>query len=377
MNILIFPTGDRSGLASIIYHYQKLGHSVFIPKPKTLGLQWNKNATWPSRLFKSSFDKSKRNLYYFPVDEKEVLFGEDSFLIDFESSSLYKEEVSCSIIDLKNEFQDIHVFHTLRGADEDLPLYFKIAKEYFPKAKWVSSTVSAWKVDPGNYRPSNVAKFIPANYENSYSNVNNINIFCLPFEKELLDIDCETNKIPTGISFASFNHNFHIRQATDFALFSKMNSILQIRNLPEVPNFGGNVRGSGADVRYSGDNGCLGKFQTLSPRQCYKFTSNLKSAVHFKQTDWGGGVFYYCLNSGVPILTTKRYVHESNSSRYLVNDYNAIIVENEIEAANAIEKLNFDDEYVKKLKLGMLDLQSKIFQDSYWENWDNFLQNLS
>lgn len=377
MNVFIFPTDDRSGLASMIYHYSKLGHKVFIPRKGTLSLRWERIATWPAMLCKSSEDKTKRNLELYPFEENISFFGEDYFLKDFFSSSLYDDDISCSIVNLEEKSYDIDVFHTLRGADEFLPSYFAIAKIFFPKAKWVSSTLSAWNSNPGNYNPLNVAKFIPANYENKHSDVNNINILCVPFEKELLDINCKSNEIPENISFASFNHNFHVRQVADHSFFTRMNDLLKKKDLPEVPNFGGNVRSSGADIRYSGSNGVVGKFQTLSPRQCYKFISSLKAAIHFKQTDWGGGVFYYCLNSGIPIVTTKSYVQASNSSSYLIDGYNSIIIDNDVEASNVIEKLTFDDRLVENLKSGMSEIQNQIFSEIYWNNWEKFLKGLT
>jgi hypothetical protein len=375
MNIFIFPTDDRSGLTSIIYHYSKLGHKIFVPKPGTLGLRWEKIATWPILLCKSSVDKNKRNLELYPFKESNIFFGEDFFLKTFKSSWLYDEDVSCEIIDLNEKNPGIDIFHTLRGGEESLLHYFKVANEYFPNAKWVSSTMNAWNHDPGNHGPKNVAKFAPANYESKHMNVNNVNVFCVPFEKELLDIDSEFN-IVDSFQFASFNHNFEVRQPDDYIFFTKMNSFLKEKNINEVKNFGGNVRSAGADIRFSEKNGVTGKFLTISPRQSYKITKNLKAAVHFKQTDWGGGVFYYCLNSGIPIITTKRYVLSSNSSKYLIDQTNAIIVETPYQAAESIERILNDSSYQENLKSGMKEKNLQIFNNSYWEKWNNFIKEI-
>jgi|694.fasta_scaffold05770_14 hypothetical protein len=377
MNVLIFPTDDRSGLASMIYHYSKLGHKVFVPKKGTLGLNWQRIATWPAMLCKSFEDKTKRNLEIYPFEENLSFFGEDYFLKDFKSHNLYEEDIYCQIIDLTKQKCSIDVFHTLRGGESSLRQYFKIASEYFPNAKWVSSTMNAWDSSPENYKTRNAAKFIPANYENKNTDVNNVNVFCLPFEKSLLDI---TNVSISGyedVSFASFNHNFEVRQPEDYKIFKKMNSLLREINLPEVINFGGNIRSAGADIRYSKENGVTGKFPTITPRQSYKITSRLKAAVHFKQTDWGGGVFYYCLNSGTPIITTNRYVNSSNASKYLIDNINCILVDDALKASNSIEKLLFDDSYVNKLRNGMLELQKEILNNSYWKKWENFIGELT
>jgi len=375
MNIFIFPTDDRSGLTSMIYHYSKLGHKVFVPQPGTLGLKWEKIATWPMLLCKSSIDKSKRNLDFYPFQENNSFFGEDFFLKTFKSSCLYDEDVSCEIIDLNEKNPKIDIFHTLRGGEESLLHYFKIANEYFPNAKWVSSTMNAWNHDPGNHRPKNVAKFIPANYESKHTNVNNVNVFCVNFETKLLDIDSEFNVVDS-LQFASFNHNFEVRQPDDYKFFVKMNLILKEKNIEEVKNFGGNIRSAGADIRFSEKNGVTGKFSTISPRQSYKITKNLKAAVHFKQTDWGGGVFYYCLNSGIPIITTKKYVLSSNSTNYLIDKINSIIVETPHEAAEAIEKIFKNPDYENNLKSGMEEMNLKIFNRYYWEAWEKFLKGI-
>lgn len=354
----------------------KFAIKVFVPKHGTLGLKWEKIATWPMLLCKSSIDKNKRNLDLYPFQENNAFFGEDFFLKTFKSSCLYDEDISCEIIDLNEKNPGIDVFHTLRGGEESLLHYFKVANEYFPYAKWVSSTMNAWNSDPGSHRPKNVAKFIPANYENKHIDVNNVNVFCVPFEKKLLDINHESNDIET-LDFASFNHNFEVRQPDDYKFFVKMNLNLREKNIQEIKNFGGNVRSAGADIRFSGNSGVTGHFQTINPRQSYKLTSKLKAAVHFKQTDWGGGVFYYCFNSEVPIITTKKYVFMSNSKNYLIDKINSIIVETPEEAAKEIQKLSFDEDYVNKLKIGMINLQKESLNDEYWKNWETFVGTIT
>lgn len=375
MNVLIFPTDDRSGQASLIYHYSSLGHRVFIPKFGTLGLNWSRIATWPALLYKASSDLTKRNLDIHGFDRTDVLFGEDYFLKDmFAVKTLYSQQVSCEIIDLETENPGIDVFHTLRGAEAYLKLYFEIAKQHFPNAKWVSSTFNQMTSTPGNYQPKNAAKFIPAPYEEHHQNINNVCIMALDFESELLGADIKST---TRKGFASFNHNFSNRQPVDYKLFQEMNALLKRDNFDEVPNFGGNIRTQGADIRYTEQNGITGQFKTINPASAYELTARLTAAVHFKETDWGGGVFYYCLNTGTPIITTERYVNASNSKKYLIDQLNAVYVNTPEAAAAAVQKLTTDFSYASSLQVGMQAMKLELFDNNYWENWKTFLASLT
>ncbi len=375
MNIFIFPTDDRSGQTALIYHYSKLGHKVFIAKHGTLGLNWSRIATWPGLLCKNTSNPSVRNIEIHKFERNnDQLFGEDYFLnsIFDEKLRLYNQNITCELIDLEKENPGIDVFHTLRGGENYLKQYFEIANKYFPNAKWVSSTFNCFNITPGNYNPTNAAKFIPANYENNHTNINNVCLMATDFEMSLLKIHKNLEK-RTG--FASFNHNFEQRQPGEYFLFSKMNDILQKNEREIVPNYGGNIRTQGADIRYSETNGITGQFKTLTVKEAYTLTTKLKALVLFKQTDWGGGCFYSALNSETPIITTHSYVKVSNSSKFIINKFNAIIVNDANEAANIIMQLN-NDQYCRNLQIGMQKIKNEVFNDNYWENWEKFLKRL-
>jgi len=274
----------------------------------------------------------------------------------------------------------IDVFHTLRGGENELQLYFSIANTYFPNAKWVSSTFNHWHHDIGS--PKNAAKFVPAAYEDA-KHKNDVCIMCNDFEHDLLGVDRKRERT----LFTSFNHNYHVRQPDDFALFQQMNQLLEREGIT-VLNFGGNVRAQGADIRYTSDKGVTGRYETLSPRRALQKFYESRAVVHFKQSDWGGGVFYNALNSCTPIITTQRYVKASNSSSsplpilsvelkcYISNGMNAFVIDTAEDARSAVLKMT-DKNMCGVLQTGMQMLKRNAFGDSYWNKWDRFLRNLA
>jgi hypothetical protein len=155
-----------------------------------------------------------------------------------------------------------------------------------------------------------------------------------------------------------------------------MNEALVADGEKPVINFGGNIRTQGADVRFSGEQGITGRFDTLTPPQAYILTKQILAAVHFKADDWGGGVFYYCLNTGTPIITTQRYINNSNSSKYLINDVNCIVVNTPEEAASAVKSLRSDPERAARLAQGMREMKAQLQSYDYWKRWETFLKGL-
>jgi len=369
MNVLIFPTSDRLGLASAIAHYNKLGHKVHVPKHGTLGLDWSTGAQWPALLCLDP-DSGKRNLELHGLRKEGAFFGEDAF-IEVQNIPTSKD-VPLVRICSEEEIADteINIYHTLRGGENHL-LHYKSLMEK-KKAVWVSSTVNAWEDKPGGLSPRNVAKILPARYE-STKYENSFNMWCLDIEYDLFSLSKEEQNRQK--CFASFNHNFHVRQPDDYDLFCKMNEILSKKGIQKVTNYGGNIRAMGADIRYS-NGGPVGNYETLSPIETIKKYKTLTGVVHFKQTDWGGGVFFHSLFSHTPVVTTRRYVEKSNSGKYLVDGVNSIHISSPEEAANSIERL-LDEKEFSKLSAGMKDMKNSLINEAYWEGWRSFLEKVS
>ena len=372
MKVLIFPTDDRLGQASLIDHYTRTGHEVYIPAHGTLGLEWSRIAQWPALLCKDP--SGRRNLDLYSL-KGEPQFGEDLF-VKFQDIKSDLERLPTVRICSEEEANDTRfdMYHTLRGAENYLIHYENLIKKMKnPNAKWVSSTMNHYDFFPAKMTPRNAAKIVPAIYEKHSHHINSFNIICTDIEFDLLGLS--RNEVEREKIAASFNHNFRERQPEEYKIFEKMNGLLRSRGISEVKNYGGNIRKMGADIRYS-ENGPTGTFTTLTPLDALKKIKTLKCIVHFKQTDWGGGVFFNALHTITPIITTKSYVKNSNSSSYLIHDYNSLHVNSAEEAVEAIEYLLMKDEVFHRLSSGMKAMKNKLFDDTYWKNWSNFLDRL-
>jgi len=369
MKILLFPTDDRLGQASAISHYTKLGHEIYVPRFGTLGLNWNFISLWPSLLCKNAAGKINAAAYV--SDNKS--FGEDLFL---DIQGIPQADVgkipTVNMIN-ENEFQEIKfdVYHTLRGADSYIEHYESLLKGR-KEIAWVSSTMSCYNPLSGAKKSKNIARIVPANYQFYDYKTNTVDMFCDDVEYDLFGISrSEEERIK---ELASFNHNYKARQANDYSLFVEMNKILNDRGMKQVLNHGGNIRKMGADIRYN-ENGPTGNFPTLSPIENIKKYKKISGVVHFKANDWGGGVFFHSLHSGTPLITTDRYVHATRSENYLIDGYNCRIILNAVQAADAVESL-LDYKTFNKLSLGMKEMKQNIFNETYWDSWKSFLENL-
>lgn len=377
MNVLIVPSDDRQGQLALIYHYSKLGHNVFIPKFESTKLGWNRIATWPGLLCKSIKDPTKRNIEIFGFDyNQKNIFGEDAFLHYYDIGKLYDDDIKCDLIDLKEEKIDIQAYHTLRGATRDENNIIELKDKYFKNAIHISSTLSP--IDEQNNLKTKInkdtnyfCKFIPAKYEDYFLNKKSFNILANDFELKIFNIDISKDKVRKGI--ASFNHNFSQRQPSDFTFFKQLNNKLQNKIL----NYGGNIRCQGADIRYSENNGITGKNKTLSIYEALKFISTLKAILVLKETDWGGGVFYNALNCETPIITTQKYINNSNAKKHLIHNKNCIVINSVDECVKAINKVENDDQFSNNLSLGMKEIKNNIFNEDYWNEWERFNKSIT
>ena len=381
LNILLFPFDDRGWQASIPYHYTKLGHNVFIPKFGSPDLDWTRHSTWPGLLLKSQNDPTKRNIeIHGCLKGDQILFGEDCFL-ELEQHQLmqYGSQAACELIDLSKQKIHIDAFHTSRSPITELDSVFRFTKKYIPDAKWISSTFSHWDHNPGNHKAKNIVRVLPANYDSLYNDRNVCDFYNHHIEFELLDVVRNENSIVNAKrvgGFAGFNHNFHIRQPEGYKLFCDTNKLL-VESGIQVENYGGNIRKYGADVRFSGESGVTGKYVTLSPRQAAKRYLQLDACVHFKNTDWGGGVPACCRFSGTPMITTQHFINMSRSNTTLIDGVNCVVVKSAIETADAIVRLRDDERLKQKLRKGMLDIHNSIFEnENYWIAWEKMIANL-
>ena len=197
---------------------------------------------------------------------------------------LYERNVTCELItedDLLSGNIKIDVVHTTDHCIAVLEDRLDFIKKYLPNAAWVSSTFDPGSLQPLGIKPKNVVRFLPAIYENLYAtdaDVNACNMYRHKFEFELLGVDCN-KKLPRE-GFACFNHNFAVRAPEFHEAFSQIRQILSDNNITTLENYGGNIRGHGADIKYHQE-GPTGTLKTLSPRDAaLKFKAS-KAVVHF------------------------------------------------------------------------------------------------
>lgn len=387
LNICVIDSDDRGGQIGLPYHYAKLGHDVFMPKPGSPGLDWRRIPVWPRLLMRSQSEPTKRNLeiHGYPQGDN-VLFGEDRFIeaeLD-QMGSLYTSEAACDLVDFSTEKIHIDAFHTTCNAVTELNNIFNnFVTPYMSNAKWINSSFNHWEHYPLGLRAKNICRMLPANYDNEFQYAepdHACNFYRHHTEFELYGVKREHMEMIQGprSGYASFNHNYSVRQPQSeaYPMFKKMNELLEPHGII-VPNFGGNIRGHGADVKYAGENGITGKGGTLSPRQAAQKYLSIKAVVHLKNTDWSGGVPAYSRFSSTPVITTQTFIDNSHSQATLIHDFNCIVVKSAEEAAMAVLRLEKDDAYATKLRIGMYELHKSLFEnDSYWAAWERMLANL-
>jgi len=372
VNIFIADHDNRD-VVSLAYHYSVLGHRVFLPKPGTRG--FGKTPTWPRLVLKSSSNPSKRNLEIHGFEGyDEVKFGEDRFLsqeIEEIMSSLYEKDVTCELIDLDKDKVDIDAWHTTPNAISDIDKWVKFCRNEFPNAKWISSCITHWDHALA-HNPQNIVKFLPANYREIRQDLNQVGMYRNRIEFDVMNVDYSSDRVRSG--WASFNHNFAVRQSFHHSMQSDINGILP--DGIKVINHGGNIRSMGADTKYSGDSGITGNDLTLSPRQAMKKYTEIRGVLHLKQADWAGGVPAMSRFARTPIVVTQQYVSDTKSDDVFVDGFNCLIRNSREEIADAIVKINSDDDLFARLSRGQDEMNNILFSSEYWDNWDRFMRSL-
>ena len=105
MNILILDK-HRRDTTSLIYHYCKLGHDVFSPKPFTGSIfKWDEHCVWPHLLSWSKEDENLTNFEYHKFyEKKEFPYGEDNFLkLEEFVQPIADKDVQLQLVDFERE----------------------------------------------------------------------------------------------------------------------------------------------------------------------------------------------------------------------------------------------------------------------------------
>lgn len=361
---------DNADTPSIVYHYNKLGHEVYFQRPGTKCLDWKKVRTWTTAFFLNY--SGKLNAYDF-VHNFKPLYGEDitMFEIDEMFNLPYLQDIRCEYIDIENTNIKFDAFHTPGACQSFYKTWVQILSKHQPQAKWINGTISHF--DHSTNGAKNICRYLPANFSNEFKHLNSISFYRNEFEIEYLRLDIQKLRVTKKENvISSFNHNFSVRHKTDYEIFCKFSDLMKSYDI-DVVNYGGNIRGQGADMRYSGVLGITGNFETITPRDAIQKYASSKAVIHLKNYDWAGGVPANCRFVGAPMMTTNRYIRETNSQILL--DDSCCLVADDAESLSRqfIEKRDNLNSY----KIAMIGKNDLIFTDAYWNSWHEFLSKLT
>jgi hypothetical protein len=284
--------------------------------------------------------------------------------------------VFCELItvdDIESGKIKIDAIHTTDHCTPSLKDLLDFKKKYLPHAKWISSTFDPGNLKPFDITPHNAVRILPAVYENEYRDINSCDFYRHPFEFELLGVDTTPYEETSG--FGSFNHNFSQRDPNFWELFSQLSDFVKEKHKIHLENYGGNIRGCGADIKYDLD-GPTGNLNTLSPRSAAEKFMNLRGVLHLKTIDWGGGVPAYARFSGTPMIVLEGYLASSKMTRVWQPGFNCIEVNSPQKIYEAIVFLDSNPEIAKKLGTNAKLINDELFNQTYWDQWDNMLSNL-
>jgi hypothetical protein len=226
-----------------------------------------------------------------------------------------------------------------------------------------------------------VVEYLPASYEGlaERRNIKNFaKFFRHPHEIMVLGIDpskFDQNERLKEKLFVSFNHNFSVRHPENFKIFEFMREFFNQHGV-KVINFGGNIRGQGADLRYSKGFGITGNNETLSPRDSVQTYLKSRAAIHLKGYDWAGGVESDARHTATPLIVTTQYAKDTNLSSTFGLEKNAYFGCNSaFDLCYYITRL-LDDNYLENSFKSVEKLNKNIFSDLYWSSWERMLLNL-
>ena len=373
--------------ASLYGLYTRLGHEVYVIKPfSTELINWKNSVVWPCLLAWSKENPNVTNFEYHGFDKvKEFPFGEDNFLIleDFVRPVIDKS-VTVKLVDIENEnnfFDAVHIFPHFYG--DWLDNAMTIVEKYCKNAKIINSSF-----DPGSLKDrilmfENSCEFLPAMYDGMSKQMgieNSVGFIRSKEEIEILGIDFELhrNDWRSRRNISSFMHNFKQRQTAETEeYFHKLAEYAKINLNCKLENFGGNIRGQGADLKHSGNNGITGNYTTLSPRSSFKEFFKSRGILHLKHDDWAGGCEIGARASCCPMIIYSGYFSYTKLSRTWgeISSKSLFAADSPESIIGVIAHL-LDDEKCEKSRNEIYENNSIIFSDDYYNGWKLFLDNL-
>lgn len=360
MRALIIPSKDRPATILLTILYNRAGYEVVYPSRESWPNDLCDICVWPVTFMTNNRTGKKiSDDISLPLD-----FGEDSFLIDSdpaEFAGVGHPDACVTVEDIRETGKTIDVFHTTREHIGRLSEIVQRARSLMPYAKWVSSTISDYDHDPFGMKPANVCKILPASYEAAVYQ-NSFDLVSSEHLKRFLGV-----KDVNRQGFASFNHNYSVRQPAEFQIFNEVNMSLARDGHEVVPNYGGNTRGQGADIRYSGSGS---GFTTLNPIHAAQKNASVLAVVHLKSNDWGGGVPIISISTGTPVIITRKYAERTRSAKYLIDGYNSVWVNDQNDYLASLQRNDW-----AQMSVNMTQLCSSL-DHNLDGSWKDFLDRV-
>ena len=387
LNIFLMDYGCRSQASNLPYYYSRLGHRVYMLKPGEFSDEWGWGniPVWPRMLHKPEPTSKVRNLEKYP--EVKYTFGEDCFLVlekdEILSSEVYSGNAHVTLLtekEIKDIGGDIDLFHTTDHCKPVLEHRLRWVRDYLPNAKWISSTFNPGEIKEGSLPlgivPKNPCVLLPSPCENLFDpNIPGINRFLMfrhPFELDLQGIDMSAPIERDPRYVVSFNHNFHVRDKPGYGLFCQIQEFCKGCGL-DVVNFGGNIRGQGADLAHSGGGPSGSDFITLSPRKCIEQYRKARVVLHLKNHDWAGGVPANARFTSTPMITSRHFIDSSNYGEYF-NEATSVLLSNEpLEVMQLVLRIALDDDLFHEKSAAMEKITKKMFDNDYWDRFNDFV----
>jgi len=378
MNILIL-NNNRKDTTSLAYHYCKLGHSVFYPMPFADNiLNWDGHCLWPMLLSWSAEDPSVTNFEYHFSNLENLPYGEDKFLfLEDWVDPIADRDVFVKLLDFNKENIHIDAYHITDAAADDWEHFGPFIEKYIPNAKRIDSGFNHFSVERVK-DSDNICEYLPASFEGVGRKLgkNSVGFYRHSHEIKVLGIDPDLHHFEDRLNnnFYSFNHNFSVRHPEEFKIFETFRNWFAGKNI-NLYNFGGNKRGVGADIEFSGNNGLTGNFMTLSPRSAVLNHLNSRATIHFKGTDWAGGVEAYARFTYSPMIVLGVYTDGTKLNQFQREGSSIFSCRDLFDGCYYITRLLNDQFYADCIEQNKR-VESKIFSEEYWKSWKVFLENV-
>jgi len=346
--ILLLPTGSRTLQVELIYRHTAMENNVFVPRQGTIlpnvkkKLDWSGISVWPT-LLSSSPETDELNIDG-PARDYRVKHGEDSFVSRQRAQfGTHRPEMKVTIVDateiINMEFDLCHVFRgTGKGTSIDMA-----RRHIFDKGnvrRWITSEMRPYKyADLGSDIHDDCLITQPSPDDIGAKFKRRWNLFPSRAQLVALNLPDDVLRASQRTGLAGFNHNYQRRYPKESKMFHNAASMLKQQKLGKLVNYGANKPGVGSDIRTSRPN--EGK-PTISCREALDMKRSLRCVVHLKGGDVGGGVVWYTMLVGTPMIVLRHYYKFTGMYRYFEDGKHCIVIDDAAGVVKAARELNND-----------------------------------